>query len=189
MIPYEFASESDNNLCSPLEYVRMKCLEDARSMSEGNTPMYALQGEVFGEGIQKNPLGMRGQHFCIFNLIHNGERVLRPEILNRYVELLKCWVPVHDELTLPSTMENIIKQPDGVYSAVVGALPRKQIEGIVWRNYNTNEIKVQKRKSEDEIDWSKIPEEKWNLVRASLDESIPASFKAISNEYLAKQKD
>lgn len=189
MIPYEFASENDNNLCSPLEYVRMKCLEDARSMSESNTPVYALQGEIFGEGIQKNPLGMRGQHFRIFNLIHNGERVLRSQILNRYSELLECWVPIHDELTLPSTMEEIIKQPDGVYSSVAGVLPQKQIEGIVWRNYKTNEIKIQKRKSADEIDWDKIPKDKWDLVRASLDESIPASFKAISNEYLSKLKD
>lgn len=189
MIPYEFASTDDSGLCTPLEYVKMKCLEDARSMSGTNTPIYALQGEVFGEGIQKNPLGMRGQHFRVFNLVHNGVRVLRSEIVKDYQELLKVWVPIHDELILPNTMEGIVSQPDGVFSSVPGCQPNRQIEGIVWRNYNSNEIKVEKRKSLDEIDWSKIPEEKWDLVRKSVDEPVMASFKAISNEYLAKLKD
>jgi len=189
MIYYEFAASNDDKLATPLEYVRMKCLEEARSMGGSNTPIYALQGEVYGEGIQKNPLRVKGQHFRIFNLIHNGERVTRTEIQSSYTELLKNWVPVFEQLTLPTTMEEIVSQPDGIYSLVPEADKNRQIEGIVWRNYNLNEIKVEKRKNLDEIDWSKIPEDKWDLVRKSVDEPIVASFKAISNEYLAKQKD
>lgn len=189
IIPYEFASNSKNGLCSPLEYVRMKCLEEARSNFGSNTPIYVIQGEIFGDGIQKNPLGMKGQHFRVFNFVVNGERVLRKTILENYQELSKVWVPIHDELILPKTMEEIVKQPDGIYSTVPGSASNKQIEGIVWRNYNCNILKVEKRKTLDEIDWSKIPEEKWELVRASVDEPIVASFKAISNEYLAKLKD
>lgn len=173
-------------LLSPLEYLKLKCLEDARS-GITNTPSYVLQGEVFGEGIQGNPIGIRGQEIRFFNFIENGKFVSEETLREKFVELVDRWVPIHP-VSLEHTMETIITQPDGVKTLVPGGNPNAQIEGFVWRNKKTHEVQIKKRKSADEIDWSKIPEEKWDLVKQSLAQPIRASFKAISDKYRLKHQ-
>lgn len=173
---------------SPLEYLKLKCLESARAQTWGtNTPTYVLQGEIFGEGIQGNPLRIKGQQIRFFNLLENGKFVLLETLEDRFPELMTHWVPIHP-ISLQTTMEGIIHQPDGVKTLVTGANPNAQIEGFVWKNKKTDELQIPKRKTAEDIGWSKIPEEKWHLVKQSLDEKIRASFKAISDKYRLKHQ-
>lgn len=178
----EYAEE----LMSPLDYLKLKCLEDARS-GVTNTPAYVLQGEIFGEGIQNNPLGIKGQEIRFFNLVVDGVCVTGDSIEQEYRELLSRWVPTHP-VSLQDSMERIIAQPDGVTTLVPNANKTAQIEGFVWRNKTTPELEIHGRKTEDEIDWSKIPEEKWDLVKESLHEHLRASFKVISDKYRLKHQ-
>lgn len=177
----------NGELFSPLDYLMVKCVEVARSFSGTNTPSFVLQGEVFGEGIQNNPLGIKGQEIRFFNLFQDGVYVTADEIESGYRELLSRWVPTHP-VSLESSMERIIAQPDGVKTLVPNANKNAQIEGFVWRNKKVYDLKIQKKKSADDIDWSSIPEEKWDLVKQSLEERTRASFKALSDKYRLKHQ-
>lgn len=178
----------NDELLSPIDYLKEKCLESARACTWGtNTPRYVLQGEIFGEGIQNNPLDVKGQHILFYNFIEDGNLVLRRTLEDRFPELMSNWVPIHN-ISLQNDLEAIIKQPDGVTTRVPGANPNAQIEGFVWRSSRDTELLVPKRKSEEDIDWSKIPEEKWDLVKKSLNEKTRASFKAISDKYRLKHQ-
>lgn len=137
----------------------------------------ALQGEYFGEGIQKNPVQIKGQAIRFFNLIVAGEYITPNELAEKYPELSEVWVPIHD-IRLGSTMEEIIAQPNGVATRVNDS--GAQIEGFVWR-HKSKAMLVPDRK---EPDWSTIPEDKVELVKASLNRPFRGSFKVISNDDL-----
>lgn len=137
----------------------------------------AVQGELFGEGIQKNPLRIQGQKILFFNLIVAGEYIPYEVIKEKYTEVLKNWVPIHD-VRLAETPEEIIAQPNGVATRVNDS--GAQIEGFVWRHLHNTTLFVKR----PEPDWSLIPEEKHELVRASLNRPFRASFKVISNNDL-----
>lgn len=85
-----------------------------------------IQGEIFGEGIQKNPLRMKGQEFRFFNFtvgdpfgfnllqaIYPGELLPVPTV----------------PLGLPEGPAEALKQVDGLESLVS---PGRQAEGVVW---------------------------------------------------------
>lgn len=120
-----------------------------------------FQGEIFGESIQSNPLGMKGQTIRIFNVIADGERLVRVGMEKLFPELTNLWVPIIPA-SIPTKMEDIIKQPDGVVTWIAGA-KLNQIEGFVWRNKETSTMEYD----------GKI---------------VPASFKAISSKYLLKHE-
>lgn len=123
-----------------------------------------LQGELFGEGIQSNRLGVKGQHIRFYNLLikstEGWKQLPMCDVVRFYPELEKYWVPIMPEFRLPETVEEAINQPDGIKSHVPEADKTKQIEGIVWRlvdkNYGENGNKC--------------------------------SFKCISNKYLLKNE-
>lgn len=78
---------------------------------------FAIQGELIGEGIQKNPYGIKGQDFYVFDMydIKLGEYV-NPEdcrINARQLDLKHC--PVLDSLTLSGihTIENLLLKAEG----------------------------------------------------------------------------
>lgn len=168
-----------DNVLSPITYIKNK--HDELLSKDGQKHTVVLQGEVFGEGIQSNPLGVSGQHIRFFNLIVDGELKSLLDVETDYPELKERWVPVH-EYDLPVNAEEIISMPDGVMSKVPEAQPNKQIEGFVWRNVRKPYLDVKK-----DIDWSKIPEDKCELVtEKQKSNKIRASFKAISNKYLLK---
>lgn len=168
----------NNGLCSPIDYLRNKYDELLKDDQKHNL---VLQGEIFGEGIQSNPLGVKGQHIRFFNLIVDGELKSLLDIEADFPELKDVWVPVH-EYDLPQSVEDIISLPDGITSKVPEAQPNRQIEGFVWRNVRKPYLDVKK-----DIDWSKIPEDKRELVmEKEKTNKIRASFKAISNKYLLK---
>jgi RNA ligase (TIGR02306 family) len=152
-----------------------------------------LQGELFGEGIQNNRLGVKGQHIRFYNLLVKYEdenswtQLPINDVKKYFPELEDQWVPIMEEFTLPDTLEKAIKQTDGIKSHVPEADKSKQIEGIVWRLPDKSYITNKRIKK---VDFSKIPEEKWELVKENNIklETKKASFKCISNEYLLKNE-
>lgn len=173
---------------SPLDYLKVKCIEHAREIDGTNEPSFVLQGEIYGEGIQNNPLGVKGQEIRFYNLVIDGKFVSQETLREKFGELMGNWVPVH-QVSLDSELETIIAQPDGVKTLVPGANKDAQIEGFVWRNSKATELAIPKRKTAKDIDWSKIPKDRWHLVQKSLDEKVRASFKAISDKYRLKHQD
>ena len=88
-----------------------------------------LQGEIFGDGIQGNPLGMRGVHFLIFTVDVKEGAVSTSE----FDEFVKTHsVPVLD-IPLPATVEEALDQ---VYNLKSTKNPQRQAEGVVWWNRN-----------------------------------------------------
>jgi RNA ligase (TIGR02306 family) len=83
----------------------------------------SIRGEIFGEGVQGNPLGMKGTHLAVFDYTDVGLSLPRknwPEF-----ELV---APVLD-LELPATIEEAVEQVNGMKSAIS---PERQAEGVVW---------------------------------------------------------
>lgn len=160
---------------APLDYLKAKCFEQqTQKMSkyEQRLPRYVLQGELFGEKIQKNPLGVKGRHILFFDLWENDKRVPLIEIEERFPELIKCWVPIHPH-KLGSTMEEIVDQPNSVTTLVPYANRNAQIEGFVWRHTRNPELTIQ--------DGEFIKPSSNSLLTSN-------SFKVISSEYLLKNK-
>lgn len=90
---------------------------------------HSLQGEYFGEGIQGNPLGIKGQDFKAFALYRKTDN--GPEYIaydEWPAELVPLRVPVLP-LELPDSIEGIVAQADGLMSSVA---PSRRSEGIVW---------------------------------------------------------
>lgn len=86
---------------------------------------YAVQGEVFGPGIQGNPLGVEELQFRAFNLLKEGGLLRYDE----WPEELVCLqVPVLP-WTLPETVDEIVAQADGMKSVIS---PERRAEGVVW---------------------------------------------------------
>ena len=87
----------------------------------------AAQAELYGEGIQSNRLGVKGQKLAVFGVWDNRTvlpREMWPEPLQ------KLSTPVYD-MVLPDTVEQAIFQADGVGSLVTSG---RLAEGIVWHH-------------------------------------------------------
>lgn len=92
----------------------------------------AIQGEIFGEGIQKNPLKMKGHHFAAFNYIAGGvevERAMWPDWLT------EMSVPVLD-LSFPTALEDALEQANSLRSQYCDT----PAEGIVWSDKGIDDI-------------------------------------------------
>lgn len=85
-----------------------------------------LQGEIYGESIQGNPLKVRGQHFAAFTLRVGSGEVPRRDWPDWALDLS---VPVR-ALPFPADVDAALAQVDGLTSALV---PDKAAEGLVWR--------------------------------------------------------
>lgn len=85
-----------------------------------------IQGEVFGEGIQQNPLKISGTRLMVFS----AHSPVDDEQFNKFVK--ENSVPVLD-WTLPQTVEEAIEQVNKMKSTVN---PQVQAEGVVWWNRN-----------------------------------------------------
>ena len=117
---------------------------------------FAIQGELIGEGIQKNPLKRTGQELFCFNAynIANGIYLNFKDFIGFCDSLGIRTVPlINDNYSLPSTVDELLKFADG--NSMLN--PESPREGIVIRP------KVEMR---------------YNNKRLS--------FKVISNSYLLK---
>lgn len=99
----------------------------------------AFQGEIFGPGIQGNPLDVKTVQFRLFTMIANGEDILRTYWPERDEEegFLVEYVPVHP-LTYPSSTEEALAQVENLKSLVN---PQRAVEGVVWRNRHATHFK------------------------------------------------
>lgn len=85
-----------------------------------------IQGEVYGEGIQANRLGVIGVNLAIFRLMQDGVDVPRDE----WPEWAKTIaVPVYSGMELPETIAEAVDQVDGIKSLMA---PGRLAEGVVW---------------------------------------------------------
>lgn len=87
----------------------------------------ALQGEIFGPGIQGNPLQVKDVQFRLFTIQYDREELPR----NLWPDwALDIAVPVHD-LPYPEGQEEALAQVENLKSLIN---PQRPVEGIVWRN-------------------------------------------------------
>lgn len=87
----------------------------------------AIQGEIFGPGIQGNPLQVKEYIFRAFTLQVDGEELPRSMWP---AWLLDIAVPVHP-LPYPHSVEEALAQVENLPSLIN---PQRPVEGVVWRN-------------------------------------------------------
>lgn len=85
----------------------------------------AVQAELFGMGIQKNPLKIKGQRLAIFGIWRGHTPLPRAQWP---APLLALAAPLYD-LTLPDTVAAAVAQADGIRSKIAAD---RLAEGIVW---------------------------------------------------------
>lgn len=119
----------------------------------------ALQGEVFGAGIQGNPLKIRDQRFAAFTLRLEGAEIARGDWPD-WVAAVS--VPTRPDFSFPATVDQALAEVDGMKSMVTRDRPA---EGLVWRAADRP------------------------VVELSDGSIVRASFKVISNRFLLKHQD
>lgn len=97
-------------------------------------PGYIIQGEVYGEGIQKNPLRIQGQRLAVFNVFFKGRQL---PLLHWPKELEGHHAPVLDDLSFPGSVGEAVDQVDGLGSQIA---PGRLAEGVVWHSPNISEL-------------------------------------------------
>lgn len=103
-------------------------------LNRENAKTIVLQGEICGEGIQKNKYNIKGYKFFVFNLIINGTKYRTCEIQ----ELLNFYnidtVPILDkEIELKNTIDEMVKNSEGK-----SKLYKTEREGKIWRDIDNN---------------------------------------------------
>lgn len=96
-------------------------------------PGHGLQCEIFGEGVQGNPLGAQGVRVAVFDFLVEG----KPQPRDKWPEKLEVRaVPVLD-LDFPVSVADAVAQADRVDSAIT---PGRLAEGIVWHQSEGNPV-------------------------------------------------
>lgn len=124
---------------------------------------WALQGEIIGEGIQGNPLKIKGQEILFFNVFNiENQQFENFESFESKIQALGLkTIPVMNRAwTLPGTVEEILALAEG--PSLLS--PECKREGIVIRPVQEMQVEI------DDI-------------------AQRFSFKAISNEYLLNEKE
>lgn len=119
----------------------------------------AIQGETLGEGIQSNPLKIKGQRLALFTILVDGQELPRTQWPAWALELA---VPVVEHLAFPPTVADAVAEVDGLRSVYAPGAPA---EGVVWRAADGAEVE---------------------LAESGRTIKLRASFKVISRKYLLK---
>lgn len=92
-----------------------------------------FQGEIFGPGIQGNPLDQKEVQFRIFNMFADGHEIHRSWWPDQDLEddFRARSVPLHLELPYPRSIEEALAQVENLPSKIN---PQRPAEGVVWRN-------------------------------------------------------
>jgi RNA ligase (TIGR02306 family) len=85
-----------------------------------------LQGELYGEKIQRNPLKMRGHHLAFYGGLVGQQRMGFSDVASLFPEL--PFVPIVN-LPVPTSIDDALAQVEGMESLVS---PGHQAEGVVW---------------------------------------------------------
>lgn len=100
-----------------------------------NTDEYIiLQGEIIGEGIQKNKYEIKGYDFYAFNLIHSYDNKRDDDYTMRFFlseQNIKCVPLLRNHLILNDNIHECINEAKGISTIN----PKIYREGIVVRNY------------------------------------------------------
>jgi RNA ligase (TIGR02306 family) len=126
-------------------------------LADAIQPGWAVQGEVYGEGIRKNPLRVQGLRLVLFGVfrIEHGRGVRLP--FDEWgQDLFVLQAPVYEGLVLGTTVDETLTIIDGVKSLLN---PQCNAEGVVWHT----------------ADGAELPEL-----------GFRSQFKTISNRYLLK---
>jgi RNA ligase (TIGR02306 family) len=130
----------------------------ARKLLPDIDPGVAVQAEIYGAGIQGNPLNLPDKRVAVFLVARTAEA--GPFRYTPHVKwgpnLIGHAVPTYSHLTLLKTRAEILTQSDGLRSLIN---PDRLAEGIVWQHRGA-------------------------IVHPELGRPV---FKAINNQYLLKQ--
>jgi len=99
----------------------------------GRHSVAAVQGEMYGEGVNSNRLGIRGQRLALFAAWRrDGGHALDAfgELYSSGPEEGLDVAPVIEGLPFPSTVREALQQADGLTSLI----SQKLAEGIVWHH-------------------------------------------------------
>lgn len=100
-------------------------------MDELNVPWIAIQGEVAGPGIQKNPEGLKDIDFFVFNVITPNGRMGNKEMVELCCHYGLTTVPMIDyNYILPDTVDEMLKYATG--PSLIN--PNVLREGVVIRS-------------------------------------------------------
>jgi RNA ligase (TIGR02306 family) len=91
-----------------------------------------LQGEIFGEGIQGNPIKIQGIKLLVFSHGFVVPTEHSPEV-DRFEDWVRENQAPRVPLEFPTTLEQAVEQVDGLKSLVN---PQVLTEGVVWWNIN-----------------------------------------------------
>lgn len=97
-------------------------------------PGEVVQGEIYGDGIQGNPLKVNEKHLAIFNYTINGAHKGRH--WPKWIDEKKIGIPIYD-IKLPNTIDECLLMSDDLHSLINSQC---LAEGIVWVNSNGREI-------------------------------------------------
>lgn len=109
--------------------------EKLRKMSvEYGIANLALQGEIVGEGVQKNIYKLKGHQVCFYNAFDIEKQEYLP--YDTFVVMVQSGglqtVPIlEDNYTLPETAKELLEEAD-VTKTVFGNNPNQLIEGFVY---------------------------------------------------------
>lgn len=101
----------------------------------GDHESVVLQGEICGDGIQKNKYHIGGYSLFVFNLIYPGHKCTTSEIAERIRPFGLKTVPLLEtDMQLPETIQQLVEYSKG-YSVVRRSQKR---EGVVLRSNDMN---------------------------------------------------
>lgn len=92
-------------------------------------PGMACQAELYGEGIQANPLKISGKRLAVFNVLRDAKPLPRSE----WPEALASIAAPRLALRLAASVTEAIAQVDGLRSVIT---PGRLAEGVVWHSAN-----------------------------------------------------
>lgn len=97
-----------------------------------------IQGEIYGEGINGNRLGLKGHHFAAFNFEIDGQ-VQNLDHVAEQVPIVP-WLdedPRFDNLHAPQSVSEALEAVDGMKSTLA---KDRLAEGVVWRRKDGEDI-------------------------------------------------
>lgn len=97
---------------------------------------WAVQAELYGEGVQKNPLRIKGQALAVFAVFADGQYLPRAQWPDAFAALA---APVYPDLQVPDTIGKAVAQVDGIKSLVS---PDRYAEGVVWHTTGGSRVAV-----------------------------------------------
>ena len=117
-----------------IESIMEKWMQDMANTGQ-ELEFLTIQGETYGEGVQRRTYGLKGHDIAVFNVIY-GFKTGEIRRLNPYFMAGECevrglpHVPVLGEIELPATCEEVLTLADVDKSKIDGGMR----EGIVFRS-------------------------------------------------------